>query len=76
MIKINGLESYEKGLLEVEGVEIKGLNKQDPMDLSGKKREDWETYRSLGVSRSISKDMAYCQHKIYGVNVMSFGRIY
>lgn len=39
-------------------------------DKSGKGRVDIGTYKNLCIGRSVSKDMIYCEHKIYGVSIM------
>ncbi len=47
-----------------------GLLEATAADASGKGRVDIGTYKNLCIGRSVSKDMVYCEHKIYGVNIM------
>lgn len=41
-----------------------------PESASGIRRLKTGIYRDLGVSRKISKNMVYCEHKIFGVSIM------
>lgn len=47
-----------------------GLLEVTAIDVSGKRRMDIGTYKNLCIGRSVSKDMVYCEHEIYGVNIM------
>lgn len=47
-----------------------GLLKPNNSTISGKRRSQNGSYKNLCVSRSISRDMIYCQHEIYGVAAM------
>ncbi|WP_304332006.1 DUF169 domain-containing protein [Brachyspira innocens] len=41
-----------------------------PENVSGVKRLKAGTYRDLGVSRKMSRNMVYCEHKIFGAAIM------
>lgn len=47
-----------------------GLDEVTPLDDSGKGRVEIGTYKNLCIGRSVSKDMVYCKHQIYGVAIM------
>ncbi len=47
-----------------------GLAEVTAADDSGKGRVEIGTYKNLCIGRSVSKDMVYCQHQIYGVALM------
>lgn len=47
-----------------------GFTEQSEGHISGRRRYFQKTYRNMGVSRKISKNMVYCQHKLYGISVM------
>lgn len=38
--------------------------------ISGKRRLGYETYKNLCIAHKVSKNMAYCDHKTYGLAVM------
>ena len=46
-----------------------GLMQNDPDNMSGKRHSDMGVYENIVVSRSIAKDMVYCKHNVYGVEV-------
>lgn len=47
-----------------------GLMDVNHEDKSGKGRVDIGTYKNLTIGRSVSKDMVYCKHKLYGISIM------
>ena len=47
-----------------------GFQEVIPETVSGVRRLNFKIYRDLGVSRSISKNMVYCEHKIFGTAIM------
>lgn len=47
-----------------------GLLKPNNGTISGKRRSENGSYKDLCISRSLSRDMVYCQHDIYGVAIM------
>lgn len=47
-----------------------GLLKPNNGTISGKRRSENGSYKDLCISRSLSRDMVYCQHEIYGVGIM------
>lgn len=47
-----------------------GLLKPNNETISGKRRSKNGSYKDLCISRSLSRDMVYCQHEIYGVGIM------
>lgn len=47
-----------------------GLLETTHEDDSGKGRVKIGTYKNLCIGRSVSKDMVYCKHIIYGINIM------
>lgn len=47
-----------------------GLEKPTLENISGRRRLHQGAYRDLGVCRSISKNMVFCEHNTYGVAVM------
>ena len=52
------------------GATALGFEEILPETISGVRRLKGKSYRDLGVSRKISKNMVYCAHKIYGVGIM------
>lgn len=46
-----------------------GLLKPDHDTISGKRRSTNGAYKDLCVSRSISREMVYCVHEVYGVEI-------
>lgn len=47
-----------------------GLMPGDNCSKSGKKHTKMKVYKDLCVSRSVARDMVYCQQEIYGVGVL------
>ena len=46
-----------------------GLMENDAGSLSGKRHSEMGVYENTLVSRNIAKDMVYCKHSVYGVEV-------
>ncbi|MBP9478792.1 MAG: DUF169 domain-containing protein [Sebaldella sp.] len=50
-----------------------GLIETDADSLSGKRHSDMGVYENILVSRNIAKDMVYCKHSVYGVEIRPLG---
>lgn len=46
-----------------------GLMETDADSLSGKRHSDMGVYENVLVSRNIAKDMVYCKHSVYGIEI-------
>ena len=46
-----------------------GLMETDAGSLSGKRHSDMGVYENILVSRNIARDMVYCAHSVYGVEI-------
>lgn len=46
-----------------------GLMENDADSMSGKRHSDMGVYENVLVSRNIAKDMVYCKHSVYGIEI-------